>query len=147
MNLVLLSNWFSLRTSEPTSSISKIQSKHWKYFFHIISKSKWAYAQTAALEGCLTLAPGSEAAVWDNWSAKIWRNGIRFLAEHGSIVIDQSRSREFYFCLVPAAYPLQFIFSAWRAPLGNVARSNEVTVWYLLRRRVSIMSPKMCEPL
>ena len=27
---------------------------------------KWAYAQTAALEGCLTLAPGSEAAVWDN---------------------------------------------------------------------------------
>ena len=28
--------------------------------------SKWAYAQTAALEGCLTLAPGSEAAVWDN---------------------------------------------------------------------------------
>ena len=26
---------------------------------------KWAYAQTAALEGCLTLAPGSEAAVWD----------------------------------------------------------------------------------
>ena len=36
--------------------------------------SKWAYAQTAALEGCLTLAPGSEAAVWDNWSAKIWRN-------------------------------------------------------------------------
>ena len=29
-------------------------------------KSKWAYAQTAALEGCLTLAPGSEAAVWDN---------------------------------------------------------------------------------
>ena len=72
---------------------------------------------------------------------------VRFLAEHGSIFIDQSRSREFYFCLVPAAYPLQFIFSAWRAPLGNVARSNEVTVWYLLRRRVSIMSPKICEPL
>ena len=36
--------------------------------------SKWAYAQTAVLEGCLTLAPGSEAAVWDNCSAKFWRN-------------------------------------------------------------------------
>ena len=31
-----------------------------------LALSKWAYAQTAALEGCLTLAPGSEAAVWDN---------------------------------------------------------------------------------
>ena len=42
------------------------------YFLAMFHISKWAYAQTAALEGCLTLAPGSEAAVWDNWSAKIW---------------------------------------------------------------------------
>ena len=45
----------------------------------LFNLSKWAYAQTAALEGCLTLAPGSEAAVWDNWSAKIWRNGILWM--------------------------------------------------------------------
>ena len=57
----------------------------------------------------------------------------------GQFVHNICASTKSEHALVPAAYPLQFIFSAWRAPLGNVARSNEVTVWYLLRRRVSIL--------
>ena len=64
-----------LMSSLDAQCIKSITAEYKMYWQELLEDlSKWAYAQTAALEGCLTLAPGSEAAVWDNWSAKIWRN-------------------------------------------------------------------------